>query len=68
MPFLIFGFLPLLIMAFMMPIIDEPDAEGHPIANTVYLVCIVLFNLGTVLHIYDEINEMINHGFRRYVK
>ena len=68
MPFIVFGFLPLLIMAFMMPIIDEAEGDGNAMLSTVYLVCIVLFNFGSVIHIYDEINEMIHHTPRRYIR
>ena len=68
MPFIVFGFIPLLVMAFMMPILDEAEGDGSALEYTVYLVCIMLFNLGSLIHIWDEIYEMIHHTPRRYIK
>ena len=66
LPFMVLGFLPLLLMAFLMPIVDHAN-EGV-FYYMAYLTCLVLFNLGTVGHIWLEFKEMRKLTLRKYLK
>ena len=74
LPFMVLGFLPLLFMSFLMPIIDnslsadEEEESTHTVFHVVYLICVILFNLLTFVHIWTEIQEMRQFTMKKYLR
>ena len=69
---MLLGFVPLLAISFLMPIIDDWDHDAEveyaAVYITVYLICLILFNLLTVVHIWTEIREMRELTLKKYLK
>ena len=63
---MVFGFLPLLIMSFMMQRIEEPDHTF--IVWVVYIISVTAFTLGTAILIYNEFIEVKNKGCKKYIR
>ena len=65
MPFIFFNFIPLVIMALVMNIIEEPNASFWYFL--IFYICVLLFAIGTVSNAYDEVKEVINIGLWTYL-
>lgn len=66
LPFIVFGFFPLLVMAFMMHKIEMPDTSL--VHWAVYTATVFLFCIGIILLIKNELIEAKNRGVRKYFR
>jgi len=47
LPFVVLGFLPLMIMAFMM--VNVQAEQNHWLSNTFYVIAVIAFGIGTTM-------------------